>query len=77
MLLFLVRHSVAGFISMVGYDICLDAYRKIINSRIANSTHDVLMGDCESKRMIKGMHGAIFCTTSNLFKLYVSQIKHR
>ena len=74
-LLFILRHSIAGFGSMICYDLFLAAYRKLKQVKGVHSRHNVLLGECESRMFIKGMHGVLFCTTSNLFKLYTQKLQ--
>ena len=67
--LFIGRNAVVGFGSMVFYDLMLDIWRRTQRSTVNNQCYSVLLGECNGRTLMKGMHGMMFCTFSNLFKL--------
>ena len=68
--LFILRNGLVGFGSMAFYDIMLGFVRKSNPSKSNLHAHSVLLGECNSRTFMKGLHGAMFCTFSNLFKLF-------
>ena len=75
--LFILRNGLVGFGSMAFYDIMLGVWRKSSPSKIHLEAYSVLLGECNSRTLMKGLHGTMFCTFSNLFKLfYLKECTH-
>lgn len=73
--IFLIRHSVVGFGSMVCYDFLLASMRLLLKVEGRHTHHNLLLGDCYSKTLIKGLHGTFFCVTTNYAKLHIGKSK--
>ena len=71
--LMIARNAVVGFGSMAFYDIMLGLWRGALHSNSSSQSHSVLLGECNSRTLMKGLHGMMFCTFSNLFKLFYEQ----
>lgn len=71
--LFILRNGLVGFGSMAFYDIILGIWRKKNNTNIQLQSYSFLLGECNSRTLMKGLHGTMFCTFSNLFKLYCTK----